>query len=72
MVPLVTVPSGKRVRLVGVDAGRRFQAKLAAMGLVSGTELEVVSSLAGGPLIVEAKGTRLMLGRRMARKILVE
>jgi Fe2+ transport system protein FeoA len=42
------------------------------MGLVPGVELEVVSSRLQGPFIVEAKGSRLMLGRGMVRKILVE
>jgi Fe2+ transport system protein FeoA len=42
------------------------------MGLVPGVEVEVVSSRVHGPFIVEAKGSRLMLGRGMVQKILVE
>jgi Fe2+ transport system protein FeoA len=42
------------------------------MGLVPGVEMEVVSSRVQGAFIVEAKGSRLMLGRGMVRKILVE
>jgi ferrous iron transport protein A len=42
------------------------------MGLVPGVEMEVVSARSMGPFIVEAKGSRLMLGRGMVRKILVE
>ncbi len=72
MMPLAMVHPRRRVRLVAVNGGRGLQARLASMGLVPGVEMEVVSSRSMGPFIVEAKGSRLMLGRGMVRKILVE
>ena len=72
MMPLAMVHPGRRVRLVSVNGGRGLQSRLASLGLVPGVEMEVVSSRAHGAFIVEAKGSRLMLGRGMVRKILVE
>ncbi len=72
MMPLAMVQPGRRVRLVAINGGRGLQSRLAAMGLAPGVEMEVVSSRLQGPFIVEAKGSRLMLGRRMVHKILVE
>jgi len=70
-MPLSGVSEGARVRLVGIDAGRRLSARLAAMGLVPGVEILVVTNRGAGPAVVEVKGTRLALGRGMARKIVV-
>ena len=69
---LMQVAPGCRVRLVGVQAGRRLQARLAAMGLVPGVEVEVINNRVHGPFIIEVKGSRMVLGRGMAGKILVE
>ncbi|MBN1213296.1 MAG: ferrous iron transport protein A [candidate division Zixibacteria bacterium] len=72
MMPLSMVNTGRRVRLLTVKAGRGLQARLAAMGLVPGVELEVIRNSHHGPFIVSVKDTRLVLGRGMAHKIEVE
>ena len=69
---LSSVPSGKRVRLMTVDAGRGLRARLAAMGLVPGVEIEVVRNTGRGPFVVAVKGSRVMLGRGMVQKVIVE
>lgn len=71
-LPLSMVGSGRDVRLVAVLAGRGLAQRLADMGLVPGVELRVVNNAAAGPLVVLVKGSRLVLGRGMAHKILVE
>ena len=71
-MPLAMVEAGRRVRLVGVNAGRGHQARLASMGLVPGTELEVIRNSFRGPFIVAVKECRVMLGRRMVQRIVVE
>lgn len=71
-MPLAMVVAGRKVRMVGVQAGRGLQGRLAAMGLVPGAEIEVVRGSARGPFVVSVKGCRLMLGRGMAHRILVE
>ena len=60
------------MRLVSVDAGRGLCGRLTAMGLVPGVEIEVVQNSIWGPFLIEVMGSRIMLGRGMARKITVE
>ena len=69
---LSDVTQGSRARLTGMDAGHGLRARLAAMGLVPGVEVLMVKNEGGGPAVVEVKGSRLALGRGMARKIRVK
>jgi len=41
------------------------------MGIVPGTEIEVLQNAARGPFIVSVKGSRIMMGRGMACRIFV-
>jgi Fe2+ transport system protein FeoA len=70
-MPLATVEAGRRVKIVGVEAGHGLRSRLAALGLVPGTEVEVIANGGRGPFIVAVKDSRLMLGRGMAQKIVV-
>ncbi|MCI4397215.1 MAG: ferrous iron transport protein A [Acidobacteria bacterium] len=70
-MPLTMVEQGKKVRLVSVDGGHDMQSRLAAMGLVPGAEIEVLGNSSRGPFLIAVKGSRLMIGRGMAHKILV-
>jgi ferrous iron transport protein A len=63
---------GKTVRLRQVTGDSETQARLAALGLIPGAELQLVSENSWGPLIVAIKSGRLMLGREMARHVWVE
>lgn len=71
-MPLTIVQAGRRVRLVAVDAGYGLQGRLAAMGLVPGVEIEVLRNSLHGPFLIAVKGSRIMIGRGMAQKIIVE
>ena len=62
---------GEMVRVVKVNAGRGLNSRLAAMGLVPNTELTVVSNSHPGPFVLTVKGSKIMLGRGMAHKIMV-
>jgi Fe2+ transport system protein A len=59
------------VRLVAVDAGHGLRGRLAAMGIVPGVEIEVLRNSGHGPFLIAVKGSRIMLGRGMAQKIVV-
>lgn len=69
--PLSTVPSGQKVRLAGIDAGRDLHSRLIAMGLVPNTEITVVRNHHPGPFVIMVKNSRMVLGRGMAHKIMV-
>ena len=61
------------VRISGIDGGHDVRARLATMGLLPGVTLSVLNRAPlGGPLLVEIAGSRIALGRGVARKVLVE
>ncbi|MBW2545184.1 MAG: ferrous iron transport protein A [Deltaproteobacteria bacterium] len=69
--PLTAVPAGKKVRIVSLAGGRGMCARLTSMGLVPGSEIEIVKSGDPGPFIVTAGNCRLAIGTGMAAKIMV-
>ena len=69
--PLSRAAAGQPLRLVSLGAGRELRTRLAALGLFPGTELSLARASRRGPVVVAVKGTRLVLGRSMADRILV-
>ena len=69
---LATVEAGRRVRIVGIQAGQALRARLTSMGLVPGLEIEVIQNGGQGPLVVMVRQGRIVLGRGMGQKIVVE
>jgi ferrous iron transport protein A len=60
------------VTLIDIIGGRAIRSKLYSMGMVPGVSLRVMSRNEHGPLIVGVKDSRLVIGRGMAGKIIVE
>lgn len=69
--PLSKIRSGEKARLITIEAGRGLSNRLASMGLVSDVEITVVSNGHPGPFVINVKGSRVMLGRGMANRIMV-
>ncbi len=69
---LCAVLPGKQVRVVQVDAGRGMQGRLLAMGLIRGAVIRVIMNRGQGPLLIAVGGSRITIGRGMAKKILVQ
>jgi len=72
VIPLSTIQSGETVKLVCVKAGRGLNSRLAAMGLLPHVEITVINNSHPGPFVISVKGSRMMLGRGMADKIMVD
>jgi Fe2+ transport system protein FeoA len=70
-VPLATLATGARARLVGVDAGTALRTRLLAMGLRAGASLTVVRNGGRGPFVLAIDGSRIVLGRGMAHRLRV-
>ena len=70
-IPLSEVTTGSRVRMRSVNAGAALVARLRAMGLHPGVEIDIVRNSGHGPVIVAINGARLMLGRGVMDKVLV-
>jgi ferrous iron transport protein A len=71
IIPLSAIKSGEKVKLTGVEAGRGLNSRLAAMGLLPNVEITVVNNGHPGPFVISVKGSKMMLGRGMADKIMV-
>ena len=88
LIPLAMVSSGEVVQVVDVRAGwgfrRRladmgdvragwgFRRRLADMGLTPGVTIRVLNSQMSGPIVINLRGSRLVLGHGVAQKILVK
>jgi Fe2+ transport system protein FeoA len=70
-VSLATLTDGARARFVKVQAETAFRTRLVAMGLRPGTELRMVHNGGRGPFVLAVDGSRIVLGRGMAHRVLV-
>ncbi len=72
-VILTEVKEGQTGIIVSVLSGRKLLKRLADLGITTGTEIKVSrKSLFSGPVQIEVCGSKLVLGRGLASKILVE
>ena len=69
-MPVSMLKVGQRGIVREVRGGHGFVQRLAAMGVLPGTEISMVRS--GGPVIVSVRNSRLVFGRGMAHRIIVE
>ncbi len=71
--PLSMAACDQCVRLVDVQGGCMLRKRLAELGLNPGSEVRVLQTHGGGPMILAVKDdARMAIGRGMAYKILVE
>ena len=71
-MPLAMVRPGELATVVGGRAGWGLQRRLADMGFTPGVQIRVINSQMPGPIIIDLRGSRLVLGHGMAQKIVVE
>ena len=71
-LPLALLVPGVRARVITIQGGFGFVRRMAEMGISPGSHLTALKGGTGGPVIVEGKGSRLVMGRGMAHKVLVE
>ncbi|HUU42169.1 MAG TPA: FeoA family protein [Planctomycetota bacterium] len=73
MVPLASLESGVKVRIVSIDGGRGMQHRLESLGVRPGKILMKVSAaFMGGPVTVLVDGRQVAMGRGIARRVMVE
>lgn len=72
-VSLAELEDGQTAVIVSVLGGRMLIKRLADLGITSGTEVKIIrKTLFSGPVQVEVAGSRLVLGRGLAGKIMAE
>lgn len=68
-MPLTMAQEGQRVVVNMIGGGHQLRSRLAALGLLPGTELEIVQNSGHGPFVVKVRSSRLIIGRGMASRI---
>ncbi len=69
---LIELEDGQVATIVSITGGKMLIKRLADLGLTNGTEIKVLRrTLFAGPVQVEAFGSKLVLGRGLASKIIV-
>lgn len=71
LMPLVKAKPGERVIIDEITGGSNVRMRLSSMGLREGDAMEVVTNQFSGQLVVAVDFNRYVLGRGMAKKILV-
>ena len=67
---LTSFPAGAKVRIVGLDGGKGFRSRMLQLGILPGETVTIVRGGGMMPLVLEVKGSKVMLGRGAAAKIL--
>lgn len=71
-MPLSHVLSGQKGIITGIDSGRGIYRRLASMGVFEGREINIISNNLRTPVLIEASGRKMAIGRGMAEKIHLE
>lgn len=71
-MPLAIARPGEEVTIVDIRAGRGLTRRLADMGLTPETTIRVINSQMPGPILIDLRGSRLVLGYGVAQKVMVE
>lgn len=72
MMPLTLASVGEEVRLVDIRGGQDMRKRLADLGFNIGMTLRIIQKDTSGPMILAVKDSRMVLGRGMAQKVMVE
>lgn len=72
MMPLVVAKQGERLVINGFTGGTTSRIRLMTMGLRIGDEIEVITNLGQGQLVIATSGNRYVLGRGLAEKVMVK
>jgi len=71
-MPLTKIKEGLKAKLLTIEGGRQMRTRLAALGLLPGTEIEVIQNSGKGPFVVSVRGSRIVIGRGMASRVQVD
>lgn len=70
-ISLSTLKNGTRAEVSGICAGCKARSRLASLGLMPGSILEVVANSGIGPLLLSVGESRIMVERGIAMKVVV-
>jgi len=71
-LPLAMINPSEEATVTEIRGGRGLVQKLADMGLTPGVKIRVISSNKPGPILIDIRGSRLVLGHGVAQKVMVD
>jgi len=70
---ILEIENGRWVKVVDFRGGRGIETRLSQMGFLPGNKIRVIRAAPfKGPLLIEVEGREIVLGRGVARNVLVE
>ena len=72
VLPLDTAKQGEKLIIKDILGGAGVRMRLLTMGLRQGDQIDVVTNISKGQLVIAVEGKRYVLGRGMSQKILVQ
>lgn len=72
MIPLTETSSESKVRVIQIPTGRQQMNRLFQLGLVREEEIVIVKNNGHGPLLILVKDTKVILGRGIASRVMVQ
>ncbi len=72
LLPLSDAPTGERLVIARLEGGPMARARLMAMGLRVGDEVDVIANSGQGQLVIAVDYNRIVMGRGFAQKLLVQ
>jgi len=70
---LINIKSGEDAEIISILGGQMVNKRLSDLGLTPGTKIKVLRKAPfWGPIEIEVRGSKLVLGRGLASKILVK
>ena len=72
VLPLDTAKQGEKLIIKDILGGAGVRMRLLTMGLRQGDQIDIVTNISKGQLVIAVEGKRYVLGRGMAQKILVQ
>jgi Fe2+ transport system protein FeoA len=70
-ISLIDLPLGKTAIIYQIKSGHTACKRLNELGLIPGVHVELVNRITSGPVMIRVKGSKLALGRGLARKVMV-
>lgn len=72
-INLIDLKENEKATIVSINAGWRATKRLADLGLTPNTQIKVINKAPfWGPIEIKVRGSKLVLGRGLASKILVK
>ena len=72
MMPLAMCQEGEEAKIRCVYCGQSLKKRLCELGLYDGTTVKVIKNDVSGPIIIQVKDSKLVIGRGQANKIMTQ